>query len=392
VNSLRTRLVLVSAALLLATTGCGSSESSEPNLSGLPCPVAPDKPLTVVVGARANSAEPEVAKVTELVKAAAKHSAPIHVIRLDGSPSVAIEAPPFKPTGNNSRIRERNFQNFVSSMMKALADVKPKEPEADVLGALTKAAHATGEGGTIVVLDSGLSTKGQLSFLDSDMFGVDPNEAAEYLQKQQLMPNLRGRTVLFDGLGNTAQPQPELDEHLHKVVVELWETIAMKAGASCTKPLDSTQNQTSIETDKTVSIVPLPALPPLPGCGTTVLRDSGSVGFVPNETVFRDQAAAQKTLQQFADVLKNGRQLVTLTGTTATWGPVLSRYELSKQRADAVRDQLVSLGVDGGRITTVGAGSDPRPDREVDIGPDGSLLPGPAAHNRSVVVDVVCPT
>ncbi len=267
----------------------------------------------------------------------------------------------------------------------------PKQPEADVLGALTAAAHATPDGGTIVLLDSGLATKGQLSFLDGDMFGVNPDEAAKYLQDKHLMPDLTGRSVVLVGLGTTADPQPGLDEDLHQRVVALWHTVAAKAGASCVQDLENgAVGQSSVKTDKAVSVVPLPPPPVFHPCGTTILADSDTVGFVPNQAVFRDQNAARGTLQGLADQLVHGKQTIRLTGTTATWGSVASRVDLSQRRANAVRDVLTSLGVDGGRITTVGAGSD-GPNHVNDLGPGGTLLPGPAAHNRSVVVDLTCP-
>jgi outer membrane protein OmpA-like peptidoglycan-associated protein len=270
-----------------------------------------------------------------------------------------------------------------------LAAVRPKQAEADVLQALVEAAHSSPVGGTIVLVDSGLSTKGQLSFLNGDMFGVDPNEAARYLQELHLIPNLTGRSVVLVGLGGTADPQPALDENLHSRVVALWQTIATTAGASCVQSLDEASTRTAIDTDKPVKIVPLPAPPAFNPCGTTILADSDTVGFLPDQAVFRDPAAARATLQGLADQMEHGKQSVILTGTTATSGPEASRVELSQKRAGAVRDVLISLGVEASRINVSGAGSN-GPNHVNDVASDGTLLPGPAAQNRSVVVTLKC--
>src|SRR5262249_11813876 len=109
------------------------------------------------------------------------------------------------------------------------------------------------------------------------------------------------------------------------------------------------------------------------------------------EAVFRNPSAARATLQGLADQLRSGRQRVTLTGTTATDGTEQYRNTLSLQRAGAVRDVLISLGVAADRIAPpVGVGSH-GPNHVNDLAADGSLLPGPAAHNRSVVVTLACP-
>jgi outer membrane protein OmpA-like peptidoglycan-associated protein len=345
--------------------------------------------LTLVVGARANTPKPVVPpEIRGLVVEAAKQSSRIQVIRIDGAPSVALDAM-FRTNGKNDEIRQRELDNFTARTLAVVSGLKPKVPEADVLGALTAASHATPEGGTIVLLDSGLATKGQLSFLDSDMFGARSDDAVKYLQSQHLMPNLTGRSMVLAGLGLTADPQPPLDENLRTRVNALWHAIAAKAGAACVHDLDTADRRPSVDTNIQVTLVQLPPTPSFTPCGTTVLADSDTVGFLPDKAIFRDPSAARATLQDLADQLRNGKQRVTLTGTTATDGTEQYRNTLSLLRAGAVKDVLVSLGVAADQITPVGAGSH-GPNHINDLAADGSLLPGPAAHNRSVVVTLAC--
>jgi outer membrane protein OmpA-like peptidoglycan-associated protein len=156
--------------------------------------------------------------------------------------------------------------------------------------------------------------------------------------------------------------------------------------------LDIAGSRTSVNTDIPVTPVTLPTVPPFQPCGETVLHDGDTVGFLPDQAVFRDPAAARSTLQDLATLIIDGRQLVELVGTTATWGPSeQGRVDLSRRRAEAVKSVLVELGVPADRITTVGAGTS-WPDRVVDIAPDGSLIPAAAALNRSVIVRLSCPT
>ena len=172
----------------------------------------------------------------------------------------------------------------------------------------------------------------------------------------------------------------------------LWQTIVSSADASCVEILDTAASRTSVTTDVPVTAVAVPTVPPFQPCGETVLRDGDTVGFLPDQAVFREPAAARKTLQDLATLVINGRQLVELIGTTAKAGPAESyRIELSNRRAEAVKGVLVELGVPADRITTRGVGAT-WPGRVNDIAPDGSLIPTAAALNRSVIVRLSCPT
>lgn len=122
---------------------------------------------------------------------------------------------------------------------------------------------------------------------------------------------------------------------------------------------------------------------PLPT--VTVLRD-GTVGFVPDQAVLKDPAAARAVLADYAKAIKDGRRAL-LTGTTASDGTPEYRRQLSEKRAGAVRDLLVGLGAPADRISTRGLGSDfPGyvPDRDA----QGNLDPIPAAQNRQVIIEL----
>ena len=135
-------------------------------------------------------------------------------------------------------------------------------------------------------------------------------------------------------------------------------------------------------------MVPLPPTPSLAGnCGTIVLSDAGSVGFIVDTANFRDPAAAQTTLQQLAATLKKGSEHIRLIGSTSSEGGDVINNPLSRQRADAVKSALVSLGIPASRITAVGDGSH-WPGRVNDIGPGGVLLPAQAEQDREVIVQL----
>ncbi|MGI5247120.1 OmpA family protein [Dactylosporangium sp. CA-139066] len=355
----------------------------------LQCPNQTSSALTLVVGSRANSPKTHLpSEVQQLVRGAALQGQKVQVVRVDGVPSVALTAT-FATNSKNQQLRDRDLENFVSQTVQFADTLQPKQPEADVLGALVQAGQITPDNGTVVVMDSGVSTTGPLSYQNPDMFGADPDQVATFLANQHLMPQLQGRSVLFVGLGETADPQPQLVGDTHDQVSRLWHTIAKKAGASCDADLHTAVPRNSVQTSVAVTVVKPPPPPTFVDCGTTVLSDSSSVGFVVGKAQFRDPGAAKSTLDSLAKTLAGHTQKVTLIGTTSSEGSDEDNQRLSEQRAAAVKDVLVQLGVDAGRIATIGKGEHYE-QRETDVDQKGNLIPDKAAHNRSVVVQLTC--
>ncbi|MCU7728857.1 OmpA family protein [Actinoplanes sp. KI2] len=370
---------------------CDSGGAFPPEPVSIDCPAAAHQgqAITLVVGARANSPAPGLPdEVKGLIREAAKSSKKVQVVRVDGQPTVGLTAA-FRTNGNNSTIRERDLQSFLNQADGYVQTLKPKRPQADVLTALTVAARSTPEGGTIVLIDSGIPTTGPLSFTNSEMFTADPKEVVDFLDAQKLMPDLTKRSVVLVGLGDTADPQPALPENLHKQITDLWTTIADKAGADCVNPLKSATSRTSVPTDVPVTVVALPKQPVFPECGTTVLTDSSPVGFTLNTADFRDPKGARTTLAQLAKRMAGHSQRVQLVGTTSSEGSDASNQRLSERRADAVKDVLIDLGVAQSRISASGAGEH-YPGRVRDTTAAGTLIPGAAVRNRSVVVKLSC--
>lgn len=393
------RAAIIALGLLASTAGCSQisdmfspAAPPAPEAVGLNCPAQAGGPLTLVVGARANSPRPALPpKIQGLVREAAKKSAKIQVVQVDGAPKVAVEAT-FRNTAASTEAQQSELEKFTTNFSTLLGQLKPKQPEADVFEALRTAVLATPAGGTVVMVDSGIPTKGQLSFLDGDLFAAaeTPDEITGYLTTNHLLPDMTGRSVVLVDVGQTAAPQANLNEDLRGRVVSLWEHVATTAGAACTQALPAAATRESVDTGGiAVSTVALPAEPVFKPCSATVLSDGGPVGFKGDLAEFRNEGAARVALQPLADEAKRGNKSVTLVGTTASARTKTFRDQLSKDRAEAVKAILVGQGVDPARIRTVGAGNESKY-HVPDIGSNGALLPGPAAGNRRVVVELSC--
>lgn len=375
------------AALL---SGCDNNQGLTSQSLPMSCPTNGNKPLTLVVGARANSPQPTIpAPIQALIIDAAIGKQPIQVIRLDGQPTAALTAT-FATNGQNPQIRNADLQNFVRQTDAVIAGLQPKVPQADVLDALSLAGQSTPEGGTIVLMDSGIPTVGPLSYLNQNMFGANPSDVTTFLGSQGLLPQLSGKSVVLVNVGYTAGPEPSLPQNLRSQVIDLWTAVAKVAKASCViNPSTPEPPRTSITTSVPVAVVQLPAPPSFSDCGTTVLSDSGSVGFVVGTATFRDPQAAQVTLRTLASILINHTQRATLTGSTSSEGDPGANQALSENRAAAVKAVLVQMGVAASRINAVGVGST-GPNHVPDMTPGGVLIPAAAEQNRAVTVTLVC--
>jgi len=113
------------------------------------------------------------------------------------------------------------------------------------------------------------------------------------------------------------------------------------------------------------------------GCPLAGIEMAGDEWFVRGKILFAVNKAtlnpeAQELLIKVASFLKkNPRYMVEIQGNTDNTGPMAWNMELSKMRADSVRDFLVTNGVDAGRLTTKG------------FGPNEPIAPNNTAEGRA---------
>jgi outer membrane protein OmpA-like peptidoglycan-associated protein len=383
------RAAITGVLMITALVGCGSSSSSSSSssLAGT-CITNQAAPLAVAIGARSNVPEANIPDfVTSLVEAAANAGQQISFVRIDGQPKI-FTLPLFTTNAQNSAARQQALVEYVNQYVGPIltGEIRAKVAQADVLSALDLAASATGPNGNIIVLDSGLQTVAPLNYQQSGLLMAPPSDVVAFVRQKNLLPALSGRHVLLDGFGYAASPQPALNEAQRDNVVRQWEAI-VKVGGGCVTADTLPNTAAAIAGLPPVSIVTPPTTPSFSNCGTFVLEDASTVGFVVGTSTFRDPSAAQATLGRLADTLKHGTEHITLIGSTSSEGGDALNDRLSLARAKAVESVLVSMGIQGSRVTTVGAGSH-WSGRVNDIGPGGVLLPGPAETDREVIVQL----
>jgi OOP family OmpA-OmpF porin len=394
------RIATIGVLTLAAASACSSPSSpptpaptSTQSLSST-CITDPAAPLALVVGERSNAPKLNLPAFTDtLLEAAASKGQQISIVEIDGQPKVSEPTAFSSDAGNGAASQDELVTYLNDNYLDPLLNGKihARAPQANVLEALDLAASAVGANGNIILVDSGLQTVAPLEYQKSDLVMATPSDMVAFLKQQDLLPHLSGRHVVLSGIGYTAPPQPALNQEQRDNLVSQWVAIVKAAGACVTA--DPTPNTApEVAGLPPVSVVTPPATPTFTNitthsCGTVVLQDAGSVGFLVGKSSFRDPAAAQATLAQLAAALKRGTEPITLIGSTSSEGGDQVNDPLSLARAKMVKSVLVTLGISDSRISAEGDGAH-WSGRVNDVGPGGVLLPGPAEQDREVIVQL----
>lgn len=389
--------VVVIATLIGVLTSCTTPDR--------PCPTDPAaQGLAIAVGAHANSPLPippaelgtEIDRIITASETEARANGNdagagptvtgVTLIRVDGRPAVDCVVR-YNTDTNNTPARERAMADFTSSVPAQLTATIARTPESNPLEALALAASTAGDGGTAVLIDSGLQTVAPLDFRDPELFAAGVETIVSALDDAGMLPDLSNRTVILSGIGYTAAPQPEFNSAQRAHLIELWRRIAEAGGARKVIVPTTPSSTAPVSGLPAVSVVDVPAAGALElGCDTeSILSDDGPVGFHADSTAFTDPAAAREALTLFADWLgSNPTARADVTGSIAHYGSNTARG-LSESRAEEVRGLLVTLGAGPDQVSARGIGWGPFPTPTAP--PDSTSDP----LNRRVVIDLSCP-
>ncbi len=373
------RILAVTCSLALAASVAGCSETP---------PGEPTGGLAVVVGARSNMPPIDLDGVAgQVLTNAVDTQASVSLVVADGAP-FRHSTRQLETAGDDGDAWRASEAENLRALRDSIASAAARSPETDLLAALGLAAQevASAPGKHVVlVVDSGLSTLGPMDFRRPGMLDADPADLVASLQTAGALPDLSGVHLVFQGLGDTAAPQPALSAVVRTQLAELWTAIGLAAGA-----LDVNVEHSPLRGEAPLGLPPVSVVGPGRGItctANTVVLDGGDVAFLANTATFKDPAAATATLQLIADQMRTAGATATLTGTTADVGDLEGQRRLSRERAETVADLLSELGVPAGSMTVVGLGSD-FPGYVPDRDDAGNLSPAAAALNRKVVIEL----
>lgn len=322
----------------------------------------------------------------------------LSIISVDGSPDVvaagsfAVEE---RFRNADPSLLAREAQAKAVNLLMELSEVRADTPEVDSFEGIRLARRTLsdapeGANLTILVIDTGLNTTGQLPFVNN-LLSADPSVIADMLEERKALPDLTGIHVLWQQLGDVAAPQEELTPKQFNRLKEIWSEILTRSGATY-KFLDSVPNDGTLSAGlPEVSVVDLPdEIPiyyeetiesgPAPFADPVIL-DESRVRFVPDSAEYLERAAAEAVIVPIAEyMLAHGDVTLLLAGTTAGDAQSDKTIGLSQSRANAVRATMISHGVPENRIIALGLGSED-PWHIYGLGTGGQ-----AAPNRKVVI------
>ncbi len=371
---IRSRVRLLFGVTLLIA---GLASCSEPPKHQSACGTDIAPGLAIAVGSHSNSPAPHLPAndlhelLAPLEQAAESNSKSRHgvtLVQVDGDPTVACPIVYFN-NAKNGPAKSQARDSFEATVLDQISRVKADGPESDPLKALAIAGDAAGDGGTVVLLDSGLQTRTPLNFgQSSGLISASPDTVVAALRNEGELPDLGHRRVILAGIGYTAAPQAQPSLGQRGDLIALWYDIATAAGAeevtvkkqpSVDSPLTGLPEVSRVKLPKVVNV-------PLRCGGTATLFDSGPVSFIKDSTEFVDNKKATAALTDYArQIVDNPSWTVRVVGNIAHYGrnDAGQVNGLSRGRAERVADVLLGLGVDRERIKAVGGGWGPVPNK-----------------------------
>lgn len=324
----------------------------------------------------------------------------ISVVAIDGNPEVvhhkSYDIEEQYKKASDTKL-EGDARTKASNLIAAMQNVAVNDVEVDYLAGVRTAVRSLAslegyDSKTVIVVGTGLSTAGTLNF-QNNLLSADPEDIVDQLEEKNEIPDMTGITVIWQQMGDVAEPQQELSQTQVDKLWKIWEGIVERGNGTFEPDYTMADPVKDDKQSPEVSVVKLPPETPIQydaedfGKGSDALKTSivlpeGQVTFIADKAEYAHPEEVAKALKPIADYLIQYQEVnVLLVGTTAGDQDSDNTFRLSEDRAAAVRNTLIQLGVDENRIVAVGLGcSDPW--HIMGAGYEGSL----ASKNRKVVL------
>jgi outer membrane protein OmpA-like peptidoglycan-associated protein len=359
------RSTFIGGVAVLLAAACVGCETAPP----------PEVRVVAVTAVTAEQAQPVLgAAGLAAIRSAAESDRGSFTLVVAGAPDLTrtLDLVARRETGSGSTQIEHGprrgpiIDGLVAQAAAAVSGVAPTTGPPAFLGAL--AAAARGTPGTMLVLDSGVTTADPV---DLRLLGWDGDPAAiiEHLRSANALPDLQGWDVQLIGLGRTDGAQAAPGTAQQRWLERFWSAVCVAGGArSCVVVPVLDPPRTPPPGTRSTALVPVPVSATVrlaSGAVQTTLPDS-RLGFAPGTADLPSDA--DQVLEPVAAAYRATPGPVRVEGFVAFWGDDAYRARLSQARAAAVAAVLVRLGVAPGDITAVGRGAADRPDASTTAG------------------------
>lgn len=303
----------------------------------------------------------------------------------------------FATTKNSEAGKQKEIESFEADYFSSACAARSEGGGIDLLSSLNNAANDlranAGDGNSSLVMcvvASGINDTGLLR-TTQDLIDADASSVASQLKDLNAIADFSNITVHFYGLGQASGDQA-IPVSVQAKLQTLYATIVESAGGvACVEsdvlaPLDCDNELPEVATvdfdEDTLSIPHLSR-----GESTQVTLDETKLAFLGDSAEFADRGQATDTLSALAEAIVENGYTARIEGFTAT-SPEWNHddlVKLSQARADAVRDELVSLGVSPASIEKVAG----QGDKDATSMLSGTFDEAAAKADRKVVVTLL---
>ena len=369
---------LVAVALAACSSSSGAGTCSQTN----------KRNIGVVAGSTANEPATQLStSATAQLKAAGQTNGSVTIVVPSGKPQ-AMGTTLLGSTANDAIVCRSDQSNKLTQVTGYINGLKASTGEVDFLDSIDQAARNLGHDSMgVLVVGSGLQTVDPLNFAVQGLLTADPQQvAADLKSKGELPKDLQGVTVYWSGLGDVAGPQQPLTITARSNLEAIWAAIVKAAGGTLSV-LPEPASGAAATGLPAVTTVPVPAAATKTDWSHPIVVRDSDLLFVKNTATFSQPATAQQVLAGLVPAIEQNGQTVTITGTASKDQATSNASDLvlSKQRADAVKQALVTLGVPPSLLVTAGVGHDWcgfKPETDA----TGTYSDALAAQNRSVIL------
>ena len=356
-SSLRRRLVAVTAVVVAVTAGLTACASA--TAAGQACDQTHKRNLGVVAGSTANAPAVSLpASASTQLQTAGQSNGSVTVVVPSGTPQV-MGTTSLGSSAQDAIVCQNDQRTKLTQVTAYINGLKASAPEVDFLGAIDKAARNLGTHPMgVVVAGSGLQTTDPLNFAGSGLLYADPAQVVADLKSRGLLPtDLKGVTVYWAGMGDTAGSQQQLTVPARSNLEAIWTAIVSAAGGTLSL-LPEPASGTAASGLPAVTPVPVEAVATKTDWSHPIVIHNSQLLFVKDAATFSNPAAAQQVLASLVPAIEQNGQVVTVTGTASKDQATDNTADtaLSQRRADAVKAALVTLGVPTALLKTAGVG------------------------------------
>lgn len=292
-----------------------------------------------------------------------------------------------KSKKNNTLWKRNYLRRFTEDFEKMLINATPDCDESDLLTSLQKSVETlqflkesveilgdTDTSMEIIICDTGLSTSGRLNFLEGkahQLLDCEQKISEDTETKEQLLtflnnlentaelPNLKGIAISWYGLGSVAAPQPSLTPLQRDNLEYIWKTLLKKSGAEYIDNADTaTENgyfKSVIETG--AAVYEYDVTPVIFWNNEAIKLPDDQLAFKKNSSELESKEIAFYKLEPYINNLKKYPDMnILICGTVADDKTNDSYIELSRKRAETVRNLLIEQGIAPERIKVLGLG------------------------------------